>query len=201
MNSPISFGAQPGGWPWRMLTSMRICLGPGTTVEALLVTVERVVDVVGAVHEQDRHAAARQQAGGIVGVDPLLATVAELVDRRLLHRFAFKQKAAAIHGHGRLEAIVERGHQAGGVAAPTDARHGRAVGVHFGHAAQQRVRPDHRGGGVERPVVAGVAADGVELLRVSLIGAAVGQPFARLASPPDSARVRRSSDRRPERFG
>ena len=30
MNKPISCGAQPGGWPWRMFTSMRICLRPGS---------------------------------------------------------------------------------------------------------------------------------------------------------------------------
>jgi hypothetical protein len=100
--------------------------------EAFLVTIERVMHIVRAIYPEDRHAAAWQQAGRIVGFHPCLAAVAELVDGWLLHGFTLVEKSAPIDGHCRFEAIVERGNEAGSVAAPTDACHCGVIGIDFG---------------------------------------------------------------------
>src|SRR3954471_16402688 len=81
-------------------------------VKRLLITVQRIMNVIRAVDEENWHAAAREQARGIVGLDPGIAALAKVIDRRLLDRLPFKQEAAAINGHGGSKTIVKRSNQA-----------------------------------------------------------------------------------------
>ena len=148
---------------------------PRHRVKTLLVAIERVVDVVRAVHKEDRHAAAREQAAGIVGLHPGVTTVAEFVDARLLHRFPFVKKAAAIYRHCGFEARVERRHEARRIAAPTNPGDRSAFRVHFGKGAQQRVRADHRSGGVKWPIVRSRPTDRVELFGMPVLWPPLGE--------------------------
>ena len=151
----------------------------GDAVEGFLVAVEDVVDVVGAVDEEDGDAAVREVVGGIVVSDPFGAVVAEFVDGRFLDGLAFVEEAAAVNGDGGFEAVVDGGDDAGGVAAPTDAGDGGAVGVNVGEAADEGVGADNRGNGVVGPVVGdGVGVNGVEFFGWAVIGTSVGEAGA-----------------------
>lgn len=111
-------------------------------VEGFLIAVEHVVDVIGTVDEEDGDAAVGQVVGGVVAPDPFGAVVAELVDGGLLHGLALMEEAAAIDRYGSFETVIDRGDDAGGVAAPTDASDGGPVRVHARETADEGMRAD-----------------------------------------------------------
>lgn len=151
----------------------------GDAVEGFLVAVEDVVDVVGAVDEEDRDAAVGKVIGGVVAGDPVGAVVAEFVDGGFLDGLAFVEEAAAVDGDGGFEAVVDGGDDAGGVAAPTDAGDGGAGGVEVGETADEGVGADDVGDGVVGPVVGdGGGVDAVEFFGWAVIGAAIGEAGA-----------------------
>ena len=151
----------------------------GNSVEGFLVAVEDVVDVVGAVDEEDGDAAVGEVVGGVVAGDPVGAVVAEFVDGGFLDGLALVEEAAAVDGDGGFEAVVDGGDDAGGVAAPTDAGDGGAGGVDVGETAHEGVGADDVGDGVVGPIIGdGGGVDAVEFFGWAVIGAAVGESGA-----------------------
>ena len=151
----------------------------GNSVEGFLVAVEDVVDVVGAVDEEDGDAAVGEVVGGVVAGDPVGTVVAEFVDGGFLDGLALVEEAATVDGDGGFEAVVDGGDDAGGVAAPTDAGDGGAGGVDIGETANEGVGSDDVGDGVVGPIIGdGGGVDAREFFGVAVIGAAVGESGA-----------------------
>lgn len=89
------------------------------------------------------------------------------------------KEAAAIDGDGSFEAVIDGGDDAGGVTAPTDAGDGGAVGIHLWKVPDEGMGADDGGDGMVGPVVRECGGDhAVELFRMTMVGAAVGEAGA-----------------------
>ena len=120
----------------------------------LHIAVQRIREVVRAVDEQDRHATRRKVLGRIVERQPFHAVLGgHLGEVRADPVAVVAQESASVDRHGRPEAIVQAGDDAGQIAAPRNAGERRSAGVDFGQAPDERMGSDNVRHRVVRPAL------------------------------------------------
>ena len=142
--------------------------------------VGRVGAVLSAVDEQHRHRRRTDILRRVPEPDPFCFVLGRHLLEVRQPNAVFVEKPATVDGHGRLEAVVQPGHDASQIAAPTDAGHRGPLGVDFGKRANEGMGTDHIRHGVIGPLVGDRQPDVAELAAVCLIRSSVGRAAAQV---------------------
>ncbi len=127
----------------------------GRQAVALLQGIHRVGEVVGAVDPEHRHLRAREVDRRVPALQPELRGVRPELLELAEPGAVVAEETAAVNRHGAAKAVVHARDDAREIAAPRDAGEADARGVDLRPRAQQRVREQHVGDGMVRPLVLG----------------------------------------------
>ncbi len=147
----------------------------------LLIAVQRIGEVVGAVDEQRRTTNAGQVRRRVEVGNPAIADVGgHRVERTtLLPGAVLVQETTAIDGHRHFQLRIDAGDDAREVSAPANPGDANAPGIDLGPRSQQRMAAQDGGHGLIGPHVGqAVVVEGAKLCAVILRRSAVGQTLA-----------------------